>query len=299
LSSKAGRIAVGVLIAQDLAVVPLLVIVGSLGGEGGIGAGLIIKLLLAVGFLIFLILRLRKKRLELPFQLARGSVELLTLTGLGCCFAAAALAGLLGLSAGFGAFLAGLVIGNSTDREPIMHACHPIQALLLMIFFLSVGLLLDMGYLIDNLPAVLALLCVVTVFKTALNLIILRLMGRPWPEAATASLVLAQIGEFSFLLAITGLGAGVLTNGEDKLIIAVTVLSLALSPLWVMAARRLHGLARPGMLTLGQTARMALEAETAIMDMRFHEAGLFLGFWRRRLIETATETWATLRERLR
>jgi CPA2 family monovalent cation:H+ antiporter-2 len=266
LRTRVGRITVGVLIAQDFAVVPMMLIVGALAG-GGLGAWTLVKIVASVAVLAGLILFLsRGRKVELPFSaLVAGNADLESLAGLAFCFAAAAVSGLLGLSAAYGAFLAGLVIGNSNQRHAMMSAIKPIEAILLMVFFVSVGLLIDLGYIWDNLGAVLFVLLVVSVFKTALNVGILRLLGQTWHHAFLASLMLAQIGEFSFLLALIGLKDGLITPAESRLVVAVTALSLAISPLWVVTARRLQALTERGITSGRELTRLVYGREVEVV----------------------------------
>ncbi|MEL0110235.1 MAG: cation:proton antiporter, partial [Rickettsiales bacterium] len=114
LRQRVGRIGVGVLIAQDLAVAPMLIVLGGMSGDG-FDLMVVLEMLLTVGLLVLLIRYLgRDKKLSLPFaHLALGKVDLKPVAALAWCFAAAALAGLVGISAVFGAFLAGLVVGSS------------------------------------------------------------------------------------------------------------------------------------------------------------------------------------------
>jgi CPA2 family monovalent cation:H+ antiporter-2 len=172
-----------------------------------------------------------------------GNVDLSPLTALVYCFGFGAVFGFMGLSAAYGAFLAGLVIGRSTQREQMVHAIRPIQSVLIMVFFLSVGLLIDLKFIAENFWTVLVILLIVTIFKTAMNIGILRFLGETWQRASLQGLTLSQLGEFSFLLAATGLAAGAIGEKESRLVIAVTVLSLSLSPIWLSGARRIHGLA--------------------------------------------------------
>ena len=122
---------------------------------------------------------------------------------------------MVGLSPAYGAFLAGLVIGNSNARAVMIRSMRPIQSVLMMVFFLSIGLLLDLAFIADNLATVALLLLVVTVLKTALNIGILHILREPWPHAFFAGIMLAQIGEFSFVLGQTGREAGLIT-AEDS-----------------------------------------------------------------------------------
>ncbi len=112
----------------------------------------------------------------------------------------------------------------------------------MMVFFLSIGLLIDLQFIWNNIGTVLVLLFLVTIFKRAMNTAIVRMLGQSWPQAFLVSVMLSQIGEFSFLLSKTGLETGLIGGDVMRLVVAVTVLSLAISPLWVVTARRIHNL---------------------------------------------------------
>lgn len=239
LRTRVGRITVGVLLGQDLAVVPMLLIAANLSG-GGFGFAVISKLLLSVVVLGAVVLVMSaRQRIGLPFaRVAEQNPDLAPLVGLGYCFGAATLTGAMGLSPAYGAFLAGLVIGNSRDRSTVMVSTLPVQSVLLMVFFLLIGLLMDLGFIWENLGTVLLLLLTVTVFKTAMNVGILRMLGEPWPRAFLTGSLLAQIGEFSFLIVTTAAAHGIIGEETHRLVVAVTVLSLVISPFWLMVARR-------------------------------------------------------------
>lgn len=238
--TETGQYAIGVLIAQDLAIVPMILILRNLG-KSGFDPSLIMKLVLSVSFIVILISYLsRKQRVRLPLtQMISGIKELTPLACLTFCFAAAAISGLIGLSAAYGAFLAGLVLGNTHERLILLETTQPIQSTLLMVFFLSIGLLLDLNFIMDHWTMVLVLLFVITFVKTALNIGILHLLRLPWSQSFLIGVVLAQLGEFAFLLATVGYETKIIDSYGQKLIIALTVLSLAFSPVWLSIARRL------------------------------------------------------------
>ena len=171
LRTHVGRITVGVLIAQDLAVVPMLIVAGAMAGEGRFTYVVGIKVAFSVALLAALIWYLsRRRRVGLPIQrLMRGKTDVIPLAALAFCFAAAAVSASIGLSAAYGAFLAGLLIGNSAVRAVTLRATLPIQSVLMVVFFLSIGLLLDLRYVWQELPTVLALLVSVVVVKTVSN----------------------------------------------------------------------------------------------------------------------------------
>ncbi|MGH6659907.1 MAG: cation:proton antiporter [Rhodospirillales bacterium] len=272
LHTRAGRISIGVLIAQDLAVVPMMLVIGAMGG-GGFDWIALPKILVAMLLLVALILYLGGRKVGLPFgRIVEGHQDLKPLTALAFCFGCAALSGLIGLSAAYGAFIAGLVIGNSRQRHLMLDATRPIQSVLMMAFFLSVGLLIDLDYIWVNLGVVLLVFFVVAVFKTALNVGFLGLIGQPWHHAFVAGICLAQIGEFSFLLSVVGADAGVISREDHRLVVAVTALSLALSPLWVVTGRRFRVLAEHGITSGTELLKLVYEPETEFVTSTLDKA---------------------------
>lgn len=253
LRNQIGRTAVGILIAQDLAVIPMLLIIGAMGAaQSEFDYTVIAKLILAVGFLAWLTwLFSRRDHIKLPFSASLSErMDILPLAGLAVCFTFAALSGVFGLSTAYGAFIAGLVIGNSNMRASMHEATMPIQSVLLMIFFLSIGLLIDLGFLFSNLHIVLPVLLMVTFGKTAVNIAILRLQGEPWDRAFQTGVVLGQVGEFSFIMVAVALAGGIVFEAGYRLMITVIALSLMISPLWLSVARRLHDQAAKGLTSL-------------------------------------------------
>ncbi|MEQ8369311.1 MAG: cation:proton antiporter, partial [Alphaproteobacteria bacterium] len=201
----------------------------------------ILQLALAIALLAAVIFILSGRSFSLPFgRFIAGHADLLPLMSLAFCFGAAALAGIAGLTPAYGAFLAGLVIGASREREATIERTRPIQSILMMVFFVSIGLLINPALIWDNLGLVVTLLLLIILFKTAFNVLITRALGEPWPSAFLSGLVLAQIGEFSFLLAAAGVGAGLITGEDGDLVVAVAALSLLFGPAWLAVARRLH-----------------------------------------------------------
>ena len=273
LRTRTGRVTVGILIAQDLAVVPMLLWVGAMQ-SGGFEWTAIPKIAFSIAFLGWLIWYLsRGRKVELPFtRRILPNIDLRPLAALSFCFGCSAIAGVMGLSAAYGAFIAGLIVGNSTLRHAITEVVIPIQSVLMMVFFLSIGLLLDMSYIWENLGLVLLLFFLVSVFKTLINVGFLRTLGQPWDRAFLAGTMLAQIGEFSFLLSVVGVSAGVLDPEDSRLVVSVTVMSLALSPLWVITARRIQALAHEGVESGTELVRLVYAPETEVLQETFESA---------------------------
>jgi CPA2 family monovalent cation:H+ antiporter-2 len=245
LRNETGRCAVGVLIAQDLAVVPMLIIVVGMAGEEGIDVtDLTLKLAIAVAALAALIWWLsRRHRIHLPFRpLLVRYADLVPIAAVTLCVLGAAVSGALGLSAGLGAFLAGLYVGNSTERALLVRATEPVQSLLLMVFFVSIGLLVDLAFVSEHLGMVLLLVAIVFVLNSGINVLALRIVGESWRVAFIAGFALAQVGEFAFILTKTGVQVQLIGEEAERVVVAVIAISMVASPLWLELARRLHAL---------------------------------------------------------
>ncbi len=245
LRGEPGRVAIGVLIAQDIAVVPMLIFVSSLSGDSTDYGAVVLRMAVAVGLLGGLLWWFgNHNKIRVPFsETIEEKIELLAIGSLAVCFAAAAFSGVIGLSPVYGAFLAGIVIGNSTLRSRVIPVIEPIQSILLVVFFLSIGLLIDLDFIWANIWQVLAASVIVVAAKSVLNIFLLRKTGASTQTALIAGLSMAQIGEFSFILAAAGFGAGVLGFDLYRITIAVTAVSLLVSPLWVGLMHRLEGVA--------------------------------------------------------
>jgi len=240
VNTDAGRVALGILIAQDLAIVPMILVLKDLD-HGIQWASLGLKIGLAMGILTFLVWFLgRPRRVTGVLRFTSQSPELPSLLGLSFCFGFATLSGYLGLSLAYGAFLAGLVLGNIREHTLIKQMVMPIYSVLVMVFFLSVGLLIDLSFIWHNVFVIVVLSLVIIIFKTTVNLGLLRLFRQPWPTAFLAGVALSQLGEFSFLLISEGSKNNLLGPGAQKMLITLTAISLAISPLWLALARRLR-----------------------------------------------------------
>ena len=240
LRTETGQMAIGVLIAQDLAIVPMILILKNMG-RSWLDPIMLLKVVGSIAFIALLIFYLgRRNRVRLPFtKIITRDRDLTSLMALTFCFAAAVISGLVGLSEAYGAFLAGFVLGNTHERVLMMENTKPIQSILMMAFFFSIGLLLDITFLWSQINAVLILLFVISIGKTVMNIGILHIIRVPWSQAFLGGVVLSQLGEFAFLLTTVGTQAGIINDTGEKLIICLTVLSLTFSPFWLNMARKI------------------------------------------------------------
>ena len=242
LRTQFGRITVGVLIAQDLAVVAMLLIIEALNPNTSFDYTIVWRTAIALAIVAGLIKFLsRRERMRLPLRSAFGvDREVVPIAALAFCGVCATISGLMGLSTAFGGFLAGLVVGNSSERQIVLRGTRPIQSVLLVVFFLSVGLLIDIKFFFEHLGTLLVVFILATVAKGLINIIALRISGQPWEQSVIAGVTLGQIGEFAFVIASVGLTVGAIDTDGYKIAVAVIALSLMLGPVWVALERRLR-----------------------------------------------------------
>ena len=247
LETERGRIAVGWLIVEDLACVIALVLMPALAGlmggeaidpasgqpvEGSIWSVLFITLA-KVG--AFMALMLVVGRRVIPWILGRvaamGSRELFTLCvlaiALGVAFGSAEL---FGVSFALGAFFAGMLLAESEFSHEAAEETLPLRDAFAVLFFVSVGMLFDPRFLLDHMLEVLAVVAIIVVGKSAAAYLIVRAFGKSDRTALTISASLAQIGEFSFILAALGVSLKILPPDGRDLILAGSLLSIIANP---------------------------------------------------------------------
>ena len=265
-NTEPGQASVGLLIFQDLAVILMVLLVPALGGGDVSGGDLAWALAKAAAIIVFVLVVARRLLPPLLEHVARTcSPELFLLTIIAICFGTAYAVGLAGVSIALGAFLAGLVVSQSRFSEHALSEILPLQILFSATFFVSVGLLLDIGFLVDNIGLVLAALAAILVLKLATTFVAVRTVGRATPVAAASALTLAQVGEFSFVLERSGREVGLAPLGMDDvgapLFIAVTVVSMALTPVLMPYAGRIAARLRQREDDASETEAPAVDPE--------------------------------------
>ncbi len=248
MDSLHGRAATGVLLLQDAAVVPIVLLITVLSGNGSAGAvfsSLLKAVLMSAGafMLLFVVLnyvvpramniRTWSKNREMPILLA-----VVIATG------SAFVAHQAGISPAFGAFLAGMILAESPFAAQIRADAGSVRALLVTLFFAGVGMYADPVWIKDHILLVVAVSVLVLVSKTAIVSLIMLVFRFGGGVALSTGLCLSQIGEFSFVLANIAIAAGVLGSGEFKLIVSVTVLTLLATPYLVGLSPRAGSITR-------------------------------------------------------
>lgn len=236
-NSEHGQVGLGLLIFQDLAIVVMVLLIPTLGTGGGGGAVQIAwaltKAVLIIVAVLVIARRIMPKILEMVAKTC--SPELFLLTVIAICFGTAYLTSLAGVSLSLGAFLAGLMVSESRFSQHALSETLPLQILFSATFFVSVGMLLDLNFLVQNLPIVIGAIVAVLVIKVVTTWISVRVLGYATPVAAASALMLAQIGEFSFVLERAGREVGLFPAGAStagsQTFIATTVVLMVLTPL--------------------------------------------------------------------
>jgi CPA2 family monovalent cation:H+ antiporter-2 len=237
LHTPVGHIAIGWLVVEDLFTVMVLVLLPALFGGGGGAGGLATGLLLAalkIGVLVFVTFVVGGR--VVPWLLTKvaqsRSRELFTLTVLVVALGiAVASAVFFGVSMALGAFLAGMVVGRSEFSLRAAAEALPMRDAFAVLFFVSAGMLFDPAYLWQSPVAVAATLAVVMIGKPTAAILLVLLFRHPVRVALAVAAALAQIGEFSFMLAVLGLQLKVLPEAANNALIAAAIISISANPL--------------------------------------------------------------------
>ncbi|HET8626274.1 MAG TPA: cation:proton antiporter [Thermomicrobiales bacterium] len=264
VASGHGRALLGVLIVQDLAAVVLIVLLPRLAGGGGGALGdlalTLAKALAFIGAVLFLGARV------VPGLMARierlHSAELFLLTAVTLALGAAAASAFLGLSPALGAFLGGLLLGETEFEHRVIAEVVPMRNLFATLFFVSVGMLIDPAFIWHNLPAVVGLALFIMAAKalaTAVAVAPFRLGGE---VTAFTALGMIQIGEFSYVLARAGREAGAIPPYLNSLILTSSLVTIVLTPGAFWLAPRL-GRALAAAPLLGRLLAPALDTPAA------------------------------------
>lgn len=252
LDAPHGRTALGILLVQDMAVIPLMLIITALVGRGtatDIAVQLGISLILAVLFVAVFygvfnyvlprLLELSSLRRNRDFPILLAMVM-----AVGSAWAAHS----LGLSPALGAFVAGVLLAISPFATQIRADIQPLKTVLVTLFFAAVGMFGDLHWVVNHLGIVLAVVSAIVVGKMLITFGAAWFCGQPWQFALGTGLCLAQVGEFSFVLATVARGTagapGILSEDTFRLMVSATIASLVLTPYLIQLAPEAADLVR-------------------------------------------------------
>jgi CPA2 family monovalent cation:H+ antiporter-2 len=235
-----GRAAVGILIFQDISIVLMMLLVPVLGGKDAASFGAVVAKL--GGSLLGLIVIVAAAWLLVPLilkQIVRlKSPEVLLLFVVLLCLGISFVTAQFGLSLALGAFITGMVLADSDLSHQVTADILPFRDVFNSIFFVSIGLLLSVGALVENLFTVFLWVVLLVVGKALIVWLTIQLLGFPQRVAAMTALGLAQIGEFSFVLAKAGRSADLLPDSDYQSFLAASIISMIATPFMIAAAPR-------------------------------------------------------------
>ena len=224
-----GKTTLAILIFQDIVIVPMILVTPLLAGEtGNLGESPLVLIGKGIGFVLLVIIGAKWFVPHLLFQIARTrSRELFLLSVIFICFSVALLTSSLGLSLSFGAFLAGLIISESEYSHQALSNIMPFRDVFMSLFFVSIGMLLDINYLFQQ-PVLFVLITLsVLALKSSISGFVTTLLGYPLRTTILVGLALGQVGEFSFVLSTFGVQYGLLDANIYQFFLAVSILTMA------------------------------------------------------------------------
>ncbi len=239
LESLHGRLALGIGIVQDLSLIVLVVVLPTLG-ENTTGSNLVLNLGLALlKGVLFLGGSYLVGTKVIPWLLERvillGSREMFLLVVISIALGMAILAYALEISFALGAFVAGLIVSGSEAANDVLNEIIPIRDVFASLFFVSIGMLIDPAFLWNNLASVLLVVITIILGKWLIVSGLLTIFKQPLKTAALAGLLLAQVGEFSFVLASIGVDSKVIDQRLEKLLLSAALITIIANPLLLQA----------------------------------------------------------------
>jgi CPA2 family monovalent cation:H+ antiporter-2 len=239
-NSPHGRLIIGVLIFQDLAVVPMMILTPVLSSQGSSLAAIGWSLAKAVAVVTVIVLIARFLVPSMLVRVVRSrSRELFLITVILICLGIAWLSSLAGLSLAIGAFIAGLVVSESEYSHQAMAEVLPFRHGFNSLFFISIGMLLDLRVLFAHPLTVCGLVLAIVFGKSVIAAVSAAVTGYAWRPALLMGIALAQVGEFSFILSKAGKDAGIFSAESFQLFLAVSVVTMLLTPFLIEISPRI------------------------------------------------------------
>lgn len=292
IESPQGQTALAILIFQDIIVVPMMILTPLLASRSVQGmVPAILGLLEGIAVIVLVILSARWFVPKLLFLIARTrSKELFLLSIIFICFSVAFLTYHVGLSLALGAFLAGLIISETEFSHETLGSILPFKEIFTSLFFVSIGMLLNIGFLFHHPIQVLSMTLVIIIAKGLLALFAVLLLGLPLRIAILVGMSLCQVGEFSFILFMKGVDLGLLRGDYYQLFLDIAVISMGLTPLLISLSHRLANAAikvpLPNRLLTGLRPEMMSESSSTGLVTEDHLIIVGFGLNGKNLAET-------------
>lgn len=239
IDQRVGQNVLGILLVQDVMIVPMLITLSYVSGIPvnssevvlQIVGGILISAL--IGYMVY------KKELKLPFhKLIKNDHEVQLFLAFVICFGFSALTAFFGLSSALGAFIAGILVATSKSTSWFHHSLESLKIVFVALFFISVGMLIDLHFLYDNISTIMILVLVVFATNNIINSLIMRGFKVGWGESLYTGALLSQVGEFSFVIGNLAFYNQIITDYAYQTIVCMISLTLLLSPAWISLSRR-------------------------------------------------------------
>lgn len=239
LNTAVGQDVIGILLVQDILIVPMLIIISLTTGHK-IDWHIIVLQIIGGAIMIFLIIWLVKRgKIDVHFlkKLSRDNESKIFLS-LILCFGMATLAGIFNLSPALGAFLGGMLVASIKETQWVYNNLLPLRTIFIAFFFVSIGMLLHPIFILNYFWQIISLTIIIILVNTFINAAILKALGESWRGGIYGGSLLSQIGEFSFILSSFGYQEKIISTVNYQVINSTIALALLISPIWILLIRK-------------------------------------------------------------
>ena len=235
-----GKNVISILLMQDILIVPMMIATGYLGGQQPSTTELFLQLTGGLMIIALLLWIIKKKTIKLPYNdVIEKDHELQVFVALMVCFGFAWITASFYLSAALGAFIGGILMHAANSTHWLHDSLHAFRVVLIAIFFMSIGMLIDIDFLIANKSTITILVLTVLLTNHFINAGILRYFGNTWQNSIYGGALLAQIGELSFILAALAIKDAIISEFAYQIAVLVIALTLLISPFWIGMTTRI------------------------------------------------------------
>ncbi|MFW5700553.1 MAG: cation:proton antiporter [Cyclobacteriaceae bacterium] len=240
IHSGFGQNIIGILLVQDILVVPMLLTFNYLSGATISTVEIVKQIIGGMLILIIIFWILKKKEIHLPFgNYIRKDHEIQVFIAFAFCFGFSIFTAFFGLSSALGAFLAGIIVSKAKETHWVHNSLHAFRIVFVALFFVSIGMLIDLDFLWQNIGVVSLMVLLAFITNNFINAIISRFLSMSWSDSLYTGAILAQVGEFSFILGSTAFYNMLISDNTYQTIISTISITLILSPLWIFIVGRL------------------------------------------------------------
>jgi len=240
ITTNFGQNIIGILLVQDILVVPMLILLNYLSGTSISNLDIMKQIIGGLTLLGIMIWVLKKKQIKLPFgKHIIKDHEIQVFIAFAFCFGFSLFTAFFGLSSALGAFVAGIIVAKASETEWVHRSLHPFRIVFVALFFVSIGMLIDLDFLIKNLGIVVIMVLLAFITNSSINALIVKFLGENWQDSLYTGAILAQIGEFSFILGATAYYTGLISEQTYLLIISAISITLIVSPFWILMVRKI------------------------------------------------------------